>query len=63
MTQTDTPATQGPESVTVVPAKFYDGLIASLDDPPVPNQPTREAFRRLGEVVTRRPADAEDEAL
>lgn len=50
------PADQSePDAVTVLPAEDYDRLIASLDDPPVPNEPTREAFRRLNEVVTRRP--------
>lgn len=48
-------AERDPESATVLPAEDYDRLIASLDDPPVPNEPTREAFRRLDDVVTRRP--------
>lgn len=51
------------DTVTTLPNPAFDKLVTTLDEPAVPNEPTREAFRRLGEVVTRRPADAEDEAL
>jgi hypothetical protein len=56
-------AAPGPEAVTALPAEFYDGLVASLDDPPVPNGPTRDAFQRLRETVRQQPADTEDSAV
>lgn len=45
------------ESVTVLPAEAFDELVASLDEPAVPNKRTQDAFRRLDEVVKRRPED------
>lgn len=42
-------------SVTLVPSGYFDALAASLDEPPVPNEATRDAFRRLDEEVERRP--------
>jgi hypothetical protein len=49
------------DTVTTLPNPAFDGLISSLDEPPVPNEPAREAFRRLDETVTRR-EDTEDGA-
>lgn len=40
--------------VTVVSSDFFDKLMDSLDAPVVPNEPTRDAIRRLNEVVKRR---------
>ena len=42
------------EAATVVPSEYFDTLTASLDGPDTPNQPTRDAMRRLGKVVERR---------
>ncbi|MGH3545872.1 MAG: DUF1778 domain-containing protein [Mycobacteriales bacterium] len=39
------------ERVTVVPAEFYDRMIASLDAEPQPNQALSDAARRLNSVV------------
>lgn len=46
------------ERVTVVPADFYDELIASLDEPDVPNEALAEAAARRR---ARLAASAEDE--
>jgi len=46
------------DSATVLAAECFDLMAASLDEPPVPNRATRDAFRRLDEVVTRRPESA-----
>jgi uncharacterized protein (DUF1778 family) len=42
------------QHVTVVPSDYFDKLMDALDAPAVPNAPTRDAFRRLNEVVKRR---------
>jgi len=47
---------------TVVPSEFFDELTASLDEPAVPNEATRAAFRRLGGIVKRRDTSEPDDA-
>lgn len=42
---------------TILPGDAYDALGADLDVPPVPNERTREAARRLSDVVEPRPDD------
>jgi uncharacterized protein (DUF1778 family) len=39
---------------TVVPADYFDRLIAALDDPPEPNQALREVLRRPQVTLDRR---------
>jgi uncharacterized protein (DUF1778 family) len=39
---------------TVVPAEFFDELLAALDQPAVPNDALRAAAQRAGFVVERR---------
>lgn len=51
------------EAQTALPSEDFDRLKADLDEPPVPNEPTREAFRQLNETVTRRPERADCETL
>jgi hypothetical protein len=41
------------DRVTVVPSEYFDRL-ANDDEAPVPNEATRDAFRRLGETIERR---------
>jgi hypothetical protein len=48
------------QGVTVLPGDAFDALAASLDDPPVPNEATRDAFRRLSETIERRPDTTDD---
>lgn len=42
------------DAVTLVPAAFFDELMASLDEPAVANPNLVAAFRRSREIVTRR---------
>ena len=46
---------------TVLPADAYDALAADLDAPPMPNERTREAARRLGDVVELLPDESSAE--
>jgi uncharacterized protein (DUF1778 family) len=41
------------QQVTVVPADYFDTLMAELDAPPQSNERVRAAVRRLDEVVKR----------
>lgn len=41
------------QRVTIVPTDFFDKLMDELDAPPVSNERTRAAVRRLDEVVKR----------
>jgi uncharacterized protein (DUF1778 family) len=41
-------------NVTVVPADFFDELLASLDEPPTPMPRLREAAKRRRQVIQRR---------
>ena len=40
------------ERETVVPATFFDDMLAALTAPPVPNEPTRRAARRARDLFT-----------
>lgn len=42
------------QHVTAVPSDYFDKLMDALDAPAKLNEPTRDAFRRLDEVVKRR---------
>lgn len=41
------------ERETIVPADFFDALIAALDEPPVPNEPLQRAAQRAREIFVR----------
>ena len=44
---------RGHEAVSVVPADFFDDLLAALDKPAVPTPAMTEAMRRLNHLVAR----------